>query len=300
MLRARLILILLLVACFSLAAYLQPRQQAMQAAQGQSASGLALLLGDGREMIADRMLAKADAYFHRGKYPSIFEQNAQAEENHMSAEAGGHDEHGDKDHDEHEDEGRPPLDWIEAFGRHFIPDQHVHLEHGYEREMLPWLRFSAELNPHHVETYTMTAYWLRERLGKVDDAEQFLRDGLKANPNSPELLYELGRLYLESRKDLPRAKNLFLAALRKWQEVEGPKPEKTENGEGERNVHLKGQILDKLAEEEIAAGRIPQAIEYFKQAKEFSPFPDEVQKRIDELQATLQKGSGQTNQTAPH
>src|SRR5438309_1796727 len=83
-------------------------------------------------------------------------------------------------------------DWIERFGRHFLITQHSHLSGGNEREILPWLRFSAELDPQRVETYTVAAYWLRS-MGKIVEAERFLRDGLLANPGSPEILFELGR-----------------------------------------------------------------------------------------------------------
>jgi len=41
-----------------------------------------------------------------------------------------------------------------------------------EREILPWLRLSAELDPQRVETYTVAAYWLRN-MGKIAEAEQF-------------------------------------------------------------------------------------------------------------------------------
>src|SRR5437667_4857091 len=60
------------------------------------------------------------------------------------------------------------------------------------REILPWLRLSAELDPNSVRTYTVAAYWLRERMGKVAEAEQFLREGLRANPGSYAILFELG------------------------------------------------------------------------------------------------------------
>ena len=51
------------------------------------------------------------------------------------------------------------------------------------------------------ETYTVTAYWLRERMGKVDEAEKFLREGLRENPDSYEIMYELGRVYAENQND---------------------------------------------------------------------------------------------------
>src|SRR5690606_34860071 len=92
-------------------------------------------------------------------------------------------------------------DWIEKLGKKFSASTHVHLEKGNEREMLPWLRLSAELDPHNVEAYTVAAYWLRKRLEKTDEAERFLREGLRKNPNHPEILNELAWLNLESRKD---------------------------------------------------------------------------------------------------
>ncbi|MGA1238246.1 MAG: hypothetical protein ACO34E_15445, partial [Limisphaerales bacterium] len=43
---------------------------------------LSMLLGDGRRLFANHFFAKADAYFHRGRYPTIFDQR-QEEELHM-------------------------------------------------------------------------------------------------------------------------------------------------------------------------------------------------------------------------
>ncbi len=275
MARPGLILVLLFVACFTLATCLQPLRAAREESEGPSGDVLVLLLGDGRKMFANEFFAKADAYFHRGNYPSIFDQNSGKEENHMTAEAVHGDAHTDEDPDEHEEKAAPPGDWIERFGRHFYPTVHAHLANGEEREMLPWLRISAELDPHRVESYTVAAYWLRDRLGKVDEAEQFLRGGLQANPNNPELLYELGRLCGENRKDFARARNLWVAALRRWREVEATKDKP--------NQFLLEEILGSLARLEVQQGRINQAIDYLKQLKEASPNPEAIQKQIDEL-----------------
>src|SRR5208283_4500435 len=83
----------------------------------------------------------------------------------------------------------PPRDWIDAFGRHFIPDRHTHLDEGgptddlskssVVREILPWLKLSAELDPENIRTYLVTAFWLRTRLNQVALAEQALRNGLR-------------------------------------------------------------------------------------------------------------------------
>ena len=274
MTRGRLILVLLLVACFSLATFLQPRQPVRET---QAGNVLALLLGDARKMFAQQMFAKADAYFHRGNYPSIFDQTPRHEENHMAGETH-HDEHGSGDPDEeHAEASAPASDWIESCGRHFYPTVHVHLKGGDEREMLPWLRIASELDPQSVETYVVTAYWLRDRLQKVDEAEQILRTGLHANPDSPELLYELGRLFYENRKDNSRARNVWIFALRRWREVEEPKPVP--------DKILLAQLLGGLARIENQAGHSPEAIVYLKQLKELSPSPKQIQRQIDQLAA---------------
>ena len=279
MTRGRLILVLLLVTCFSLATLLQPRQPAQEAGTGQTGNVLALLLGDARKMFAQQMFAKADAYFHRGNYPSIFDLAPRHEENHMAGETH-HDEHGDGDRDEdHAEAPAPANDWIESFGRHFYPTVHVHLKDGEEREMLPWLRIASDLDPQSIETYAVTAYWLRDRLNQVDEAEQFLRAGLHANPSSPELLYELGRLFYENRKDTSRARNVWIFALRRWHEVEEPKPVP--------DKILLAQLLGGLARIENQDWHFAEAIGYLKQLKELSPSPEQIQKQIDQLAAKL-------------
>ena len=120
----------------------------------------------------------------------------------------------------------PPRDWIDAFGRHFIPNRHTHLDEGGPaddlsnskevREILPWLKLSAELDPENVKTYVVTAFWLRTRLNQVAEAEQVLREGLRHNPDNPQLLFELGRIYFENYHNPARARNIWEAALRSW------------------------------------------------------------------------------------
>src|SRR5215472_11544230 len=190
MVRARFIFILLLVVCFSLAAWLQPRQEVRLNQGIRTDSVLANLLGDGRQMAADYFYVRADIYFHSGYYPSVFDRAREAEE---------------KDSDvSHPEETNappeagflgPPQDWIDAFSRNFRPSRHTHLRGQNIAEMLPWMRLSADLDPHRVQTYIVASYFLRGYLGKANDARDFLRAGLQANPNSPELRYELGRVY---------------------------------------------------------------------------------------------------------
>src|SRR6266568_9025999 len=246
-----LILLLLLAACLSLATLLQPR--ALNWTQrGPSANGLQVLLGDGRRIFGNHFFVKADVYFHSGYYPSIFDRNqAPKDAHHMTGEEPGHEDQ-EQEHEKEMDFLGPPRDWIERFGRHFLVTEHTHLQGGNEREILPWLRLSAELDPQRVDTYTVAAYRLRN-MGKVVEAEKFLRDGLRANPDSYEILFELGRLYYESEHDAARARNVWELALRKWTAQE--------SGKKEPDMFLLEQIAVNLSRLEEKEGNLPRAIE---------------------------------------
>lgn len=247
-----------------------------QASTKDTGSIFALLLGESRRAFSDQFFLKADAYFHQGYYPSVFDIALPDGKTHMAKETEGHDHH---DHS-HTPVKREYRDWLENFGSHFYPAEHRHLEKfGDAREILPWLRLSAELDPHRVDTYTVAAYWLRERLNKVNDAEAFLRDGLRANPGSYEILFELGRLYAENDRDVPRARTVLELATDKWVKQEASKPNP------DRLAY--SQILSQLAALEERAGNLERALAHFTRLKGVSQTPETVQKRIDELRSKL-------------
>lgn len=307
-------LLLLGVATFSVGAWLQP-QVARTGGRHDSDSLMEVVFGEGRRMFANHFAVKADVYLHSGFYPSIFDQaaamakaeeekrtapeqhegcsccSAKCEHDHEhahdhshAAEKAGEADHAhadDHDHEHHDGDGcekdflGQPRDWIEAFGRHFLITEHSHLANGDEREILPWLRIAAELDPQRIETYTVGAYWLADRLNKSEEAERFLRMGLKANPQSYELLTELGKIY--RTKDPVRAHNVWQLALRRWDDVEAKKEEPDKVG--------RHAILLRLAELEEAQGRYSEAVRWFEQAKPYSPQPAALDERI--RQATM-------------
>jgi tetratricopeptide (TPR) repeat protein len=160
--------------------------------------------------------------------------------------------------------------------------EHKHLEGGKEREMLPFLKLSAELDPQRIDTYTVAAYWLSRTLSKPDQAEEFLREGLKANPRSYEILFELGRISYDNRKDSVRARNLWSAALDRWNEQE-PKKENP-------NLFALDQILVNLARLEEQQGNYAQAIHWLEVAiaKDATPNPDALRKQIQTLKTKMQ------------
>lgn len=259
--------------------------------RARSGNVFALALGEGRKILAYEFFVKADAYFHSGYYPSVFDQADGFKSPHMAADAGAiadeNDEHGE------EFEGEP-RDLIERIGRHFRPASHTHLDeggaaaaddehgHGLElgssgevREILPWLRLSAILDPSREETYTTTAYWLRARMNRVDEAEKFLRVGLRHNPQSYTILFELGRIADENRKDPGQAQRIWELALRRWTETESRKQQPDRFG--------LGQIVMGLGALAERANRHGEAIHYFTILKTVSPNPEAIQSRIDEL-----------------
>ncbi|HLH54962.1 MAG TPA: hypothetical protein VKY92_15230 [Verrucomicrobiae bacterium] len=282
------ILLLLLAGCFSLATLLQPRVDAWDPQAG-SGGVLKLILGDSRRLIADQFMEQADVSFHSGYYPSIFdERKAPKGTAHMTSKEGSAEE---EDHEQKMSFLGPPRDFIERFGRHFLITEHTHLENGNQREILPWLQISANLDPHRIDTYTVAAFWLRNSLGKVDEAEKFLREGLRNNPGSYELWYELGVLYSENRHDFVKARNAWELSLRYWQKDEPAKKEPDLIGFEKIVVHL--------ANAEERFGNLEKAVEYYKMALKTSPNPDVVRQQIKELEQKI--GSQQsTNLTTAH
>lgn len=262
-----------------------------------SSSLVEVALGDGRKLFARHFVAKADAYFHNGYYATIFDTPTPNREQGVAAIG--------KDCPTHDSNilGQPK-DWIDKFSRYFYPSRHTHLgdravgsceyhqeghQHGehckhgddqvglnrLEREILPWMRFAAYLDPHRVDTYVVASYWLRKKLGKIADAEQFLREGLRANPNDCEILFELGRLYYEDRKDPLRARNILELSLREFLEREAAK--------AEPDRFLYGQILNELALLEREQNNPARAITHYKALLGVTPNPVAVQAWIDWL-----------------
>jgi hypothetical protein len=278
----------------SLATWLEPWFQSWEGSRARGGNLLAVALGDSRRLFANQVFLKADAYFHSGYYPSMFDARPAPGKGGLNAAGDGHvcalDFLGQ------------PQDWLERFGRHFYPSTHLHLgeiaeehakhvhkpgeseeheqhapedEPGTEREMLPWLRLAASLDPEEPQNYVIAAYWLRTRLGKVKEAEQFLREGMRANPGNPDLLFELGRIYRENHADPARARNLWELALAKWREKD--------TGQLRTDLLLYRQLLGNLAKLEEERKNYPRAIEHLQALEKVVSDAAPIRKWIDEM-----------------
>jgi tetratricopeptide (TPR) repeat protein len=242
-------------------------------------------MGESRRLFATQSFIEADVYFHSGYYPTMFDTKEsetnldmnvkEADTNHVALVNG-------RRHEEEEaGEGflGRPRDWVERFGRHFIPTEHTHLANAKVAEILPWLRLSADLDPHRIQTYVTASYWLRTTLGRPDQAEQFLREGLRANPDSFEILIELGYVFDLSEKNPRMARNLFEVALEKWKQQDGaglnPSPK------------ARVEILDGLVRADEEQDDLKQLLLDLEALKGVSPYPEAVEKNIQETRAKL-------------
>ena len=293
----------LALAAFAFATALVPDVVTGSGARARDGNVFALALGEGRKLLAHEFFVKADAYFHSGYYPSLFDRSDAFKSPHMAADAGAIADENDEHGEEFEGEAR---DLIERIGRHFRPATHTHLDqggaHGHEhagelgdsgevREILPWLRLSASLDPTREETYTTTAYWLRRRMNRVDEAERFLREGLRHNPRSYSILFELGRIEEENRQNADKARRLWELAFQRWQEVAA--------GEKEPDLFGLSQIVSRLGALAEREGNRDEAVHYFSILRRVSPNPDAVQRRIDELQAEGDAGVTSPGRESP-
>jgi tetratricopeptide (TPR) repeat protein len=263
------ILALLVTVCFTLAVTLGLRV-GNTTERPQSNNAFKLLFGEGQRLFGNEFYVMADVYFHGGYYPSIFDQPE--EKSHILAASRGE---SDEEDTTNVDFFGSSKDWIDHFGSHFRVNQHTHLDQGAEaQEILPWLKLAADTNPQMIETYTVAAYWLRTSVHNSKEAEAFLREGLHNNPGNCEILFALGRIYNEDYHDTNRARNVWLAALQRWQ---------AQNDDAKKDSKwLCDEISVNLAYLEENAGNWPQAIKYLEMAKQVSPAPDDVQKQIDE------------------
>jgi tetratricopeptide (TPR) repeat protein len=285
-----LLLVALLIFCFGLAANLVPRFQALESRRHQSNNFFSLLLGDSSRMFANSFFVKADEYYHSGYYPTIFDNKDAFQTPHLAEDTGAVNS---QNHGEETGFMGPPRDWLDAFGRHFIPNRHTHLDEGGPsddlstssdvREILPWLKLSTELDPDNITTYTVTAYWL-ERMNKNDEAHRVLLEAWRNNPDSYDILYALGQLYDETDHDTNRARNVWELAAKKWMNLDN-------EGKKENRLIFE-QITSHLGQLEENAGNLPQSLNWFHAAQLSSLTPDVLQKRIDEVQAKM---AAQTN-----
>ena len=105
-----------------------------------------------------------------------------------------------------------------------------------------------------------------------------MREGLRRNSQSYQIMLELGRCYFEKR-DYERTRNVCEMALRRWREQENPKPIE------QQNRFAAEEIVNYLARVEDRTGNRERTIAWLELLKKISPTPDQIDKRIAEVRA---------------
>jgi len=155
-------------------------------------------LGEGRSIVSSLSILQADRYFHGGVGHFSDEHKegfAIAEREHKACE---HPE-------EHVLPEASPVNILFRISREVGVTEHVHLHGDQMKEIIPWLYYAAEIDSHNVLAYTLTGFYLCDRLEKADQGIAFLREGLRKNPDSWEINAELGRIYFQYIKNYEAA-----------------------------------------------------------------------------------------------
>jgi tetratricopeptide (TPR) repeat protein len=145
--------------------------------------------------------------------------------------------------------------------------------------MLPWIKLAAEMDPHEINTYLTAAYWLRTSLNQPREAEQFLREGLRANPDSYAISLDLGRVYADNWKNTRVARNIFEQAGKQWrkQDAAGNNPD----------PHAYEEILGEIVRTDQALGDTKQELADLEELVKVARGQETVQRQIDEIKAKL-------------
>jgi hypothetical protein len=178
----------------------------------------ARFLGEARSIGSNISILQADRYYHGGLGRQDKDQCGKLWECDHDHEQD-HDHDHDRDHDHlnaHEKKERPRYGRFNVLMRiseEIALTEHIHLESGQMKEIMPWLYYAARIDPKNIQAYVLSAYYLADRLDRPDQAMAFLREGLKKNPDSWEINAEIGRIYYKHYKNYEGAAYFLNAAL---------------------------------------------------------------------------------------
>ena len=168
----------------------------------------ALISDDTRKVLSSAMMDKVDAYFHGGvKAESC---TIEDDANHI---IDGDDEHHCDEHCSHAKESRigfHPVAWINA---NIHAQEHRHLAEERSVEMLPWVVAASRTSPHNIQSYQIGSYILNRMTDKSQEAINFLKKGIKNNPDNSELEISLAEIYCNTLHDRETAAGHFELAL---------------------------------------------------------------------------------------
>ncbi len=181
-------------------------------------------------------------------------------------------------------------DWLEAFGRHFHAHEHTHMGDADDarrlgrqsREILPWLQLAVELNPQHLESWLLGAHLLRRSLNRHIEAEAFLLEALRHNPNRHDILLPLGQILEEHHGDADGARRAWHGALRDLHHRPG----------AEEDPGAWRLVVGSLARLEEREGCFEAAMHHLQELRLRSPNPAAVDRWIAEVRQKMGANGG--------
>ena len=181
-----------------------------QVVKGEGA--LAVMFGDARETISRAFVHKADSYYHGGVDLDCHHLSDRTHDDHD----GDHEEHGDAHDDDHDDDHEEvvafsddPWRWINVHV--CAPEIDKHLDGAKSVELMPWLWASVKASPHNIDAWTTAWHIANNSMNNKKLALNVIDEGLKYNPDDPELLLCRGRTFYDrGRGDVTAARAAFL------------------------------------------------------------------------------------------
>ena len=271
-----------------------------EAQSARNTSAVARLFGELRTSMSDIMFVKTERYLHNGigYAPHITEKDIS-----------------DPDSVQTDYSGTPTLirppteDWRGFIGdieREVKPwlDPKVHMSHERGIELLPWFRLMTLVNPHRIRGYRIGAFLMmsRESVDSLQEAWDYIKEGLENNPDSHELRHVQVRLIQQDlalqkahgRAPDPEAERksleIALEVARKGIEAAaGNRPERGWEGQG-RPAEMEDSFLGLLHYEVFLLRRLGRNEEALRCAvKSMERFGSDpvLQHEVAELRSTL-------------
>ncbi len=185
------------------------------------------IMGEVRASLSDTMWVKTEVYMHRGVAYEAHKIDMLSDNHHPGDHEGDHDDH--DAHDDHHDHGHflktlipPPTEDYRGFigklhrttqpwNEPNTPDEHMGGE-----ELLPWYRLITLSNPHHWRGYMIGTWWLTQQKSEkgeaLQEAEKFIDEGIRNNPEIFQLQLMRGRLQMKNEQ-WPEAVRSFQEAV---------------------------------------------------------------------------------------
>jgi tetratricopeptide (TPR) repeat protein len=214
---------------------------------------MANVLGSSRTALSQSLYETADAYFHHG----VPHTHREALTNSV----------------------------FKRLAKRMHPDVHDHAEGDEVKEIMPWLRFATQMDPHNVEAYLVAAFWLASTVDQPQEALDVLREAQRNNPGDYRIYADKGRVYMFMH-DKERAVKALERGLRLWPGNQDPQDEQT-------RIDLARMLSYRAFLYELA-GQEQSALALFRRAQKITPGNPALERRVAMLE------NGQVNTEWAH